>query len=265
MQQYVIFDLDGCLSDDSARLQFADPEFVDLHGWEYYHGGIPNDKPINRDHVLRALACGYRIAVFTARPRKWEKETTEWMRKHFGEGFRCDLYMRGHNDVTPSPKLKTMMLERLLSDAGIDLSCIHAVYDDRVDVLRAMEQQGIPADKLFVATLTDGMQGLPPSTKAAATKRTAADVLQEAADTYRERNAQYKSNFKMVGPIMEILFPEGAPARLLGHDAFHLFELVIVKLSRLAISELTHEDSARDACVYLAMIEAIMKELADGS
>lgn len=88
----------------------------------------------------------------------------------------------------------------------------------------------------------------------------AGDILGEAAKTFKERQATYKSNYRMVGPIMAILFPEGVPPALLGSDQFHLFELVVVKLSRLAISDLTHLDSARDAAVYCAMIEAIAAE-----
>jgi hypothetical protein len=85
---------------------------------------------------------------------------------------------------------------------------------------------------------------------------TAAETLDNAAHTYRERNAVYGDNFRMVGPIMKVLFPKGVPVALLGDDSFHLFELVIVKLTRFAISDLTHRDSIHDAAVYAAMIEA---------
>jgi hypothetical protein len=88
----------------------------------------------------------------------------------------------------------------------------------------------------------------------------AADVLQQAADTYRARNKVYGDNYRMVGPIMQTMFPQGAPAELLGSDQFHLFELIIVKLTRFAISNLTHQDSIHDAAVYAAMIEGIVNE-----
>lgn len=91
-------------------------------------------------------------------------------------------------------------------------------------------------------------------------KRTADVILQEMGKTYRERNAVYGSNYRMVGPIMKILFPNGVPAELLGSDQFHLFELKIVKLSRFAISGLKHKDSIHDDSVYSAMIEAIIEE-----
>ena len=87
----------------------------------------------------------------------------------------------------------------------------------------------------------------------------AADILQSMAETFRARNAVYGNNYKMVGPIMEILFPQGVAPELLGTHQFHLFELMVVKISRLAISGLTHIDSAHDASVYGAMIEAIIR------
>lgn len=89
---------------------------------------------------------------------------------------------------------------------------------------------------------------------------TAADVLQEMADTYRKRNAVYGDNYRMVGPMMRTLFPRGVPPEVLHSDQFHLFELMLVKLSRFAVSNLQHTDSIHDAAVYGAMIEAILHE-----
>lgn len=87
---------------------------------------------------------------------------------------------------------------------------------------------------------------------------TAADVLAGMAQTFRERNAVYGSNYLMVGPMMTILFPSGVPPELVTHHSFHLFELMLVKLSRFAISNLTHQDSVHDLAVYAAMIESII-------
>lgn len=89
-------------------------------------------------------------------------------------------------------------------------------------------------------------------------KGTAADVLAAAAATFRERNAVYGSNYRMVGPMMAVLFPDGVPSELVTHHSFHLFELMLVKLSRFAISGLSHQDSVRDLAVYAAMIESII-------
>lgn len=87
----------------------------------------------------------------------------------------------------------------------------------------------------------------------------AAKVLIEMSKTYEKKNSSYKDNYKMVGKIMGILFPDGVPAELLSSDQFHLFELKIVKLTRFARSNLTHIDSIHDDAVYSAMIEGILR------
>lgn len=90
------------------------------------------------------------------------------------------------------------------------------------------------------------------------TLTTPGDILEEMAATFRDRNAEYKDNYKMVGPIMRQFFPEGVPPELLGSHQFHLFELMVVKMSRFAISGLKHQDSIHDAGVYAAMIDSIV-------
>ena len=93
-----------------------------------------------------------------------------------------------------------------------------------------------------------------------ATPRRADQILEQMASTYKERNAIYGDNFRMVGKIMAILFPLGVPGEILHSDQFHLFELKLVKLTRFAISGLRHKDSIHDDGVYSAMIEAIIEE-----
>ena len=88
----------------------------------------------------------------------------------------------------------------------------------------------------------------------------AADVLADMATTFRERNAIYGSNYKMVAPLVKVLWPSGVPSELVVTGQWHLFELMLVKISRFAISNLTHQDSIHDAAVYAAMCEAIINE-----
>lgn len=90
--------------------------------------------------------------------------------------------------------------------------------------------------------------------------KSAAYILVEMADTFRERNAVYGDNYKMVAKLVAVLFPNGVPPELVVTDQWHLFELKLVKLSRFAISNLTHKDSIHDDGVYSAMIESILLE-----
>lgn len=89
--------------------------------------------------------------------------------------------------------------------------------------------------------------------------KSAADILEDMAKTFRERNAVYGDNYKMVAKLVAVLFPKGVPPELVITDQWHLFELKLVKLSRFAISNLTHQDSIHDDGVYSAMIEAAIQ------
>lgn len=93
--------------------------------------------------------------------------------------------------------------------------------------------------------------------KRPATGLPVAEKLEAMAATFRQRNKVYGSNYKMVCQLMKVLFPDGVPSELVVQEHFHLFELLLVKLSRYAISGLKHTDSIHDAAVYCAMCEAI--------
>lgn len=91
--------------------------------------------------------------------------------------------------------------------------------------------------------------------------KNAADILAEMADTYRERNKVYGDNYKRVGAVMQQLFPEGVVLRTAeDFNVWHLFELMIVKLTRFANSNLEHEDSIHDLAVYAAMVESLIRK-----
>jgi hypothetical protein len=90
--------------------------------------------------------------------------------------------------------------------------------------------------------------------------KNAADILESAGRTFRERNAVYKDNAEVVGKVMAALFPNGVALKTAAdHKMYHLFELVIVKLTRFTQSGMTHEDSIHDLAVYAAMCEVLVK------
>lgn len=103
--------------------------------------------------------------------------------------------------------------------------------------------------------------GLSPETKALGVP----EILEEMARTFRERNKQYGDNWRMVGQLMVVMFPQGVQLHSAAdYDLWHLFELLIVKLSRFAIGKLQHKDSIHDLAVYAAMIEGILKQREKG-
>jgi len=89
---------------------------------------------------------------------------------------------------------------------------------------------------------------------------TADEILISMAETFRERNKVYGDNYKSVGAVMVALFPDGVNLSTKEQfNTWHLFELMIVKLTRFANTGMTHKDSIHDAAVYAAMVESLME------
>lgn len=101
----------------------------------------------------------------------------------------------------------------------------------------------------------------PPSAlKVGAIKRTAADILESAGNTFRERNKVYGDNFLRVGNMMAAMFPEGLILKTQQDwNRMHMLLLMVVKQSRYATNwdKGGHKDSIHDATVYGAMLEMI--------
>lgn len=88
----------------------------------------------------------------------------------------------------------------------------------------------------------------------------AADLLTQAAETYRERNKVYGDNFLIVGKVMAALFPAGLTLKT-EQDwcRMHIFLLQVVKITRYVQNweKGGHKDSMHDLAVYAAMLEMI--------
>lgn len=292
----IIFDLDNCLSDDRDRIKLIDWTQSNMdRRYETYHSFCEQDRfhlanfLFGLGSVIEPEAPVPEILCVTARPVSVLARTEKWLRQHlFGRAPSWRLFMRRTGDSRSSVELKRAITESLM----IDYDILHA-FDDRTDVVEMYQELGLEASVLKIhdqCAMTPPLQiesarltgneviqldcAVPsgvwkpeePAPLSATEDGIAGGaaaavpgILEAAAKTFRERNAVYGSNYEMVGPIMAILFPKGVPVELLRHDAFHLFELIIVKLSRLAISGLTHKDSAHDTAVYAAMIESIIQ------
>lgn len=249
--QCVIFDLDGCISDDRWRRKYmpAPEDWNKPHAWDDYNKKAMMDVPINRNHVTSALRnpeC--KVLFFTARPERFRANTTQWLRYHFGP-WMFNVFHRADDDFRPSPEVKRDMLR----SAGVECECTRILaYDDRTAVLDAYLAAGV--EECFLLDELGQRKRAPKKGKRR--QQDAADILSAAAETYRQRNAAYGSNYQNVAPVIQAMFPDGVPAELVTRTEWHLFELLVVKLTRFANSGMTHNDSIRDAAVYAAMVEA---------
>lgn len=94
-------------------------------------------------------------------------------------------------------------------------------------------------------------------------QRRVLSILEESAEVYKERSAVYKDNFRTVGRVMYALFPDGRPGLQFpeDYDRWHIFELVIVKLTRYANNyDTPHEDSLLDMLPYLGILGSLDEE-----
>jgi hypothetical protein len=87
----------------------------------------------------------------------------------------------------------------------------------------------------------------------------ASQILIDMAQTYMERNKVYGDNYKRVGDVMKALFPNGVAINTPEQfTVWHLFELMVVKMTRFANTGLSHQDSIHDLAVYAAMVESLI-------
>jgi len=266
-----VFDLDGCLSDDRWRHHLLpvvggeNPGHLTDADYEAYNSLCGRDSSYEQGvSLLNGHVCQGDFIVFcTARPEKFRQRTMEWLNSKapFLPLHKTILLMRPEGNHQRSPQLKVGLLSNWLESLIVPHR-IRVAYDDREDVLAAYNLYGIQAMQLAPGVREQRVSN---EEKAAlvsppARPRNAADILQDAANTFRERNAVYKDNYKQIAQLVKVFFPNGVPPELVVRDQWHLFELMLVKLSRFAISELTHQDSIRDTAVYAAMIESIIEE-----
>ena len=92
----------------------------------------------------------------------------------------------------------------------------------------------------------------------AAPRQRAPDLLSAAAETFRQRNAIYGDNYLRFGDIMLRMFPDGVQLRTAADfNRYGQLFMCLCKITRYA-EQFTaggHQDSARDLCVYAAMLE----------
>ncbi len=243
MTAFAVFDIDGTVADDRERRHLISEATDPVARYVLYHESMETDPLINADLVFVARQKCYKIAFTTSRPERYYQRTVDWLRKHFPTIPMIRLMMRGAGDFRPSPLVKLDMVNELAEEAGIAV-----VYDDRKDVCDALRDAGFNAKLVTVC-------GTAPSETHLDTAPDA--ILRRMAETFSERSSVYGNNLLMVQPIAEILFPDGVPTF---NTKMHLFELLLMKLTRFGVSGRTHTDSIHDIGVYAAMLESHIKE-----
>jgi NADH dehydrogenase/NADH:ubiquinone oxidoreductase subunit G len=248
-----IFDIDGTIADDSHRI-----EWYNKGEYAEYHGRFENDTPTETLFLAKEIDSRNNSIVFlSGRPRLWREKThiqlTNWL-----DHCNFQLMLRG-DYLTSTSEYKVKMLKNVLKHKKA------AVFiDDKPENRQAVEA-AYPFVSVFspaqaCAVLKPKKRLVPAASQKQKADVSADTVLAEMSKTFKERNAVYKDNYKKVGQVMSVLFPDGVQLNTAADfDKWHLFELMIVKLTRFVNADLNHKDSIHDIAVYSAMIEAILE------
>jgi hypothetical protein len=92
------------------------------------------------------------------------------------------------------------------------------------------------------------------------------EFLRAAAGIYEERNVLYGDNYKRIGPIFELLFPNGVELKKADDfNRFAVFVQILGKVTRYAenFPHGGHEDSLDDNAVYSMMLKELDREAKD--
>jgi len=259
----IILDLDNCIANDEWRIPFID--WNNQNRDERYHvyhalGGYDGAPDLDwlfaflAGHSLK-LETEFRVFVLTARALRYRRATEWWLKEHLPwpvEG----LLMRNTGDNRHSAPLKRSQLQTLLELHDVAPEDILFAADDRQEVLDAYRSVADIPTMRYAIHDTDAYND-PRSAI-----RTPPEILRAAAATFEERNKTYGQNYKQVGPTMMALFPNGVELRTANDfTRWHMFELLVVKMTPFANSNLVHEDSIHDAGVYAAMIQSFNSEI----
>jgi len=137
MKKYVIFDIDGTLSDASKRQHHMKKTPKDRKN---FFAEIPNDAPIMPIVSLyNELCCSdnYRVVLFTGRPENYRESTEEWMEKH--ALFNRPIFFRKEGDKRPDAVIKKEYYDEITADG----SEVDFVVEDRNSVVAMWRDIGV--------------------------------------------------------------------------------------------------------------------------
>ena len=112
MDDCIIFDIDGTLSDNSKRLHFIKRKDR-KKDWKSYHSMIYTDKPIiPMVLIYRIIHRAIPIVIFTGRFESSRYITNKWFTE-YNIPFPFKMLMRSDGDYTTNEELKRRMLMNL--------------------------------------------------------------------------------------------------------------------------------------------------------
>lgn len=147
-QKVIVFDIDGCLADDSHRAHFRDAK-----KWDEYFAAAKDDKPIyglvSNLMMQSNIHCMASSIFLTTRNESIREITANWLDRNFACCYFEDLMssdhmiMRGARDFRPANVIKREEMLKLMDQ--YEVIC---AIDDDPETCKVYQDLGLPT--LFI-------------------------------------------------------------------------------------------------------------------
>jgi FMN phosphatase YigB (HAD superfamily) len=139
-RRWVVFDIDGTVSDASHRQQLAQAK-----EWDQFHSLAAEDKVIVPvANLVRVLSGTAQVMFLTGRPEKFRFATEKWLHDSGLEFYYDHLLMRDDGDfLTKDIDMKVAKLEKFFGNKFNVLHQVWMVLDDRQQVVEGLRNYGL--------------------------------------------------------------------------------------------------------------------------
>jgi len=267
-QECIIMDLEGTLTDCSHRIHY----YVDKN-YDKWNSLFSADTP--NKYMLRiireSIKLDKKIIICTAKSAECAESVYDWLRTYHcwenGPSILSiidSIYFRKKDDRRISVTVKEEMLWKIMKKWSVTFA-----YDDRLGNCEMYISNGIPTRQIESApqSSSDEEQDIEPDAKwlgieVEAKPGSPADLLEKAAELFKERDQAYGSSYKQFGKIVLAFFPDGITLKT--EDDFTrwgLLNMIFSKINRYCnnFQGSGHPDSLADLSVYSAMLAEIDK------
>lgn len=139
MADYIIFDIDGTISDASHRIQHAQAK-----DWDTFQSLAHEDPVIVKvADLMRVLSMSANIILLTGRNEKYRHITKQWLKDASLDYAYEELLMRPDGDYTPDVEMKIGQLEKRFGGKAGVLANVWFAIDDRETVVEGFRNYGI--------------------------------------------------------------------------------------------------------------------------
>jgi FMN phosphatase YigB (HAD superfamily) len=137
--KYVVFDIDGTLSDANHRLPLAY-----MKEWDQFNSLASQDPVIVRvADLMRLLSASKDIILLTGRNEKYRYVTMDWLKDAELDASYEELIMRPDGDFRPDHVVKLELLEKRFGGREGVLKNVWFALDDRDHVVEAFRNYGL--------------------------------------------------------------------------------------------------------------------------